>query len=64
MNTIIKVLVFLVRLGRLQPFQSLVAALSFTTSFSWWSKLITKLSIPQLFRKPTPKNPFITKKKS
>ena len=47
MNTIIKILAFLIKAHQ----RAITAALN-------------KLSIPQLFRKQRPKNPFITKKKS
>jgi hypothetical protein len=64
MDTIIKIFF---SLRRLQPSHLITAALGFPTSFSWWNKLITKtldkLSIPQLFRKQSKKNPFLTKKK-
>ena len=46
MDTIIKILVFLIKLH-----QRVI------------SKTLDKLSIPQLFRNPRPKNPFLTKKK-
>ena len=47
MDTIIKILVFLIK-----AHQKLI------------TKTLDKLSIPQLFRKQSPKNPFLTKKKS
>jgi hypothetical protein len=46
MDTIIKIIVFLIKLHQLVI-----------------SKTLDKLSIPQLFRNPRPKNPFLTKKK-
>jgi len=47
MDTIIKILVFLIK-----AHQKLI------------TKTLDKLNIPQLFRKQSPKNPFLTKKKS